>query len=133
MTRSRFSLLLAVPAAALLAGCNSSTQPNGGIMVPHGNITIRNGGSALGANAFAPPTLTVSLATASRVVWSNGDVGSGAYPTGTTHHILSNNGTFESADLGPGRTYAFTFADTGHFAYHCAIHPSMVGTVVVTP
>jgi plastocyanin len=38
-----------------------------------------------------------------------------------------------SAVLGHLATYPHTFTTAGSFAYHCAIHPTMHGTVVVDP
>ena len=35
--------------------------------------------------------------------------------------------------LSPGQTFSFTFAQAGTFPYRCDIHPSMQGTVAVTP
>jgi plastocyanin len=32
----------------------------------------------------------------------------------------------------PNATFSFTFPKAGSFAYHCRIHPSMKGTVVVS-
>jgi plastocyanin len=32
-----------------------------------------------------------------------------------------------------GSTFGHTFATAGTFAYHCKIHSTMHGTVVVTP
>ena len=29
--------------------------------------------------------------------------------------------------------YAFTFASVGTYSYHCVHHPTMVGTITVTP
>jgi plastocyanin len=31
----------------------------------------------------------------------------------------------------PGSQFSFTFSTAGTFQYHCAIHPGMVGSVVV--
>jgi plastocyanin len=33
--------------------------------------------------------------------------------------------------MAAGRQFSFTFTRAGTFSYHCAIHPGMVGTVVV--
>jgi plastocyanin len=35
--------------------------------------------------------------------------------------------------LAPGAIYAHRFFTSGAYAYHCSIHPSMTGIVVVTP
>jgi plastocyanin len=38
---------------------------------------------------------------------------------------------FSSPTLATGATYQFTFTHAGTYAYHCSIHPSMKGTIIV--
>jgi amicyanin len=80
-------------------------------------VTIKN-------FAFDPPALTVKSGTV--VTWVNQDA--------TTHTIVSDAGSpesFSSDLIATGATYSFTFAQAGTYAYHCSIHPSMNGTVIV--
>jgi plastocyanin len=58
------------------------------------------------------------------VTWTN----EGAAP----HTATANGGAFDSGELGPGGSYTYTFDSGGVFPYHCEIHPSMRGMVVVT-
>jgi plastocyanin len=70
---------------------------------------------------FTPAVLTVTVGTT--VTWSN---------TGqVAHTVTANAGAFDSGTLPPGATFSFRFTKAGTFAYHCAIHPFMTGTVVV--
>jgi plastocyanin len=69
--------------------------------------------------AFSPGTVTVSEGEA--VTWSNAD---GAA------HTASGDG-FDTERLDPGQSATVTFPSAGTFAYVCAIHPQMRGTVVV--
>ncbi len=88
------------------------------------------GGIALAADttvsisgfAFHPATVTIGVG--DRVTWINDD---------TTAHSATATGvlTFNSGDLDPGASYAATFPTAGSFEYICAIHPTMVGLVVV--
>lgn len=71
--------------------------------------------------ALKPATLTVSPGTT--VSWTN----SGAAP----HTSTSDSGVWDSARLDNGGAFSFQFATAGRFAYHCAIHPSMHGVIVV--
>jgi plastocyanin len=71
--------------------------------------------------AFNPGTITVSKGTT--VTWTNDDP--------TTHTIVSDSGSFTSGGLGKGNTFSRTFTEAGTFGYHCGVHPSMKGTVVV--
>jgi plastocyanin len=64
--------------------------------------------------------------TGTTVTWMNND--------GAPHTIVSEAGspaTFSSESLSTGASYSFTFAQPGTYTYHCSIHPSMKGTVIV--
>jgi plastocyanin len=71
--------------------------------------------------AFRPKAITVSKGT--RVRWTNRG--------GTTHTSTSNTGLWNSGNIAPGGTFSRLFRRAGTFRYHCAIHPSMTGRVVV--
>ncbi len=50
-----------------------------------------------------------------------------------THDWTSNTGAWRSGDLATGQSFSFTFRTQGHFDYLCTLHPSMRGSVTVTP
>jgi plastocyanin len=52
---------------------------------------------------------------------------------GTTHTWSAVDGAFDSGALDPGESFEFTFTEAGTFDYFCNFHPSMTGTIVVTP
>jgi plastocyanin len=96
---------------------NSSSNSNSTNQSAAGRVNIAN-------MAFSPSQITV--AKGGTVTWTNND--------NTTHTVtddLSNAGGPNSGDITPGSTYNFTFNKTGSFQYHCSIHPSMRGTIVV--
>jgi plastocyanin len=75
--------------------------------------------------AFDPSSLTVKSGTV--VKWINQD--------GASHAIMSDTGStvaFSSDPLSSGASYSFTFTQPGTYSYHCSIHPSMKGTIIVT-
>ena len=72
--------------------------------------------------AFSSGNLTVAAGT--RVTWTNKD--------SMGHTVTSDSGAFDSGSLANGASYSFTFDQAGTFAYHCAFHPSMTATIVVT-
>jgi Plastocyanin len=72
-------------------------------------------------SSFKPNVTTIAPGT--DVKWINQDK--------TTHKIVSDNGTFESSNLTQYRVYSFTFTKEGVYNYHCAIHPSEKGTIIV--
>ena len=66
--------------------------------------------------------------------WVNGDNNGGVYGGGgVTHHLVSDSPLFDLGLQAPGVSVQFTFTGTGTFTYHCAIHPTMVGTIQVNP
>ena len=50
---------------------------------------------------------------------------------GVTHKLTALDGTFRSGDLQEGDEFSHLFRAAGTFAYRCAIHPDMRGTVKV--
>ena len=75
--------------------------------------------------AFDPPNITVAPGTT--VTWVNND--------SAPHTVTATDpaGAFDSGTLQPGQSFSFTFIQPGTtYAYYCAIHPSMTGTVTVT-
>jgi plastocyanin len=90
-------------------------------------------GSARAANvpvsisgfAFAPATKTVSVG--DTVTWTNNE-------TSVPHTATSDSGVtpaFDTGTIAAGSSASVTFMQAGTFAYHCSIHPSMHGTIVV--
>ncbi|MBI5072001.1 cupredoxin family copper-binding protein [Candidatus Falkowbacteria bacterium] len=68
---------------------------------------------------FDPANLTVNAGTT--VKWENYD---------SVGHKIAGTG-FDSNQLNQGDSYSFTFNQAGTYDYHCAIHPSMTGTITV--
>jgi len=92
------------------AGGATTTAPSGaGAQVVMKNI------------AFDPASVTINVG--ETVTWTNED--------SVSHTVIGDNGEFESTTLAKGDTFGFTFGQAGTYAYHCSIHPSMRGTVIV--
>jgi plastocyanin len=79
------------------------------------------GAATLGDRAYNPGTLNVSVGTT--VTWMNTD--------SIPHTSTSNVAGWDSGILSAGGQFSFVFQTAGTFAYHCTLHPGMVGTVVV--
>lgn len=71
--------------------------------------------------AFAPATITIRVG--DTVTWTNRDPFS--------HTSTSDTGAWDSHVVTAGGSFSFMFASAGTFAYHCAIHSFMHGTIVV--
>ncbi|MCK9518795.1 MAG: cupredoxin family copper-binding protein [Dehalococcoidia bacterium] len=72
--------------------------------------------------AFAPANVAVNVGDS--VTWTNSDT--------VPHTATADDGSFNTGNLNTGASGSVTFNTAGTFAYFCAIHPSMRGTVVVT-
>lgn len=73
--------------------------------------------------AFHPPMLEV--ATGATVEWAHVD-------GDEEHTVTSSDGLFNSGVMVGGQTFTQTFDSPGMYAYTCAIHPEMLGTITVT-
>jgi plastocyanin len=134
----RTHYIVGILAAAALSACGGSgdniTQPNR----PANSISIVDQAETQGRGAFNPNPLSVSLAGGGVVTWYNDDdrAAGGQYggSNGTIHNIGADDPLlFSSGSLAPGRRFQHTFEAAGTFDYHCSIHPTMRGTITVTP
>jgi plastocyanin len=108
MKRSRLLMIgvLTIVLAAIITGCSTTTTAKN---------TVNIQGSA-----FSPATITIKVG--DTVTWVNKD--------SVGHTIVSS--TFQSTLLDTGQSYKMTFNEVGTFDYHCSVHPSMVGKVIVS-
>jgi plastocyanin len=72
--------------------------------------------------SFDPTATTVQAG--ATVEWTNSDP--------TEHTVTAKDGSFGSEPLASGKGFRVTFDQAGSFAYYCAIHPTMTGTIQVT-
>jgi len=66
---------------------------------------------------------TIEIAKSGTVTWTNKD--------SAQHIIVADDGKFESGTLMAGQTYTHTFNESGNYSYHCKIHTTMTGTIIV--
>lgn len=113
MRRERFVAGLIVVLFAALSLC--PMQAKSGAAETHSSeIKIDN-------FTFGPETITVPVN--STVTWVNKD--------DVPHVIASNDGLFKSKALDTDDTFSYRFTKAGTYEYFCAIHPKMVGKVIV--
>lgn len=115
---SLYALMIVLFAFTAL-GCNSDNEsPN-----PTADVTINIVGNN-GSNSYSPNPANVTVG--QTVAWHNSD--------SMTHTATQNGGGFNTGNLGAGATSApITINTQGDLAYHCTIHPTMTGTLHVTP
>jgi plastocyanin len=85
------------------------------------SVGIPVGAQSLGNRAFVPDDLNITVGTT--VTWTNTD--------STSHTSTSDGAGWNSGIVSPGGQFSFAFQTAGTFPYHCAIHPGMIGSVVV--
>lgn len=71
---------------------------------------------------FGPKDLTVAVGT--KVTWVNDDE--------IPHTVAETHKMFRSGALDTGDSYSWVFNTPGEFEYFCALHPQMLGKIVVS-
>lgn len=118
-------LVLAALVVTLMvaAGCGSkkTTTPTTPKTTPSTSPPSGSTGSTVVIKdfTFEPSQLTVKAGTT--VTWKNED---------STVHTVTGTG-WDSGQVQPGAEFQKTFDTAGTYDYHCSIHPSMTGKVVV--
>jgi plastocyanin len=104
-------LLPVVAIAAVLVGAAPATPASTATK----NVQIKR-------SSFAPANVTIK--TGDVVRWTNTDT--------QNHQVVSNNGSFVSPILGPGRVYSHRFDAAGTYRYHDGLNAAVRGVVRVT-
>lgn len=118
----------AILALALVGGCGgggggTATATPGATQASTGITCNASGsGTAVAIASFAFNPASANVATNGFVTWNNSD--------STTHTVTFDNGPDCGSVSGGGNTTA-QFTTAGSYSYHCKIHPSMKGTIVV--
>ena len=123
--RVAFAMLTGI----FLAGCGSTaaTSPSESVSstpvatVPPG-ITISIVGSS-GSQAFLPNPATAPA----------GQTLSFRNNSGGTHHIVADNGAWDSGTVAPNGSSSVINGSATPVSYHCTIHSSMVGSITPVP
>jgi plastocyanin len=102
-------LLPFVAVAALVVGAAPAT--------PASTATVQ-----IKRSSFVPTTAKIK--TGDTVKWVNTDT--------QNHQVVSNNGSFVSPILGPGKTYSHRFSAAGTYRYHDGLNAAVKGVVQVT-
>jgi plastocyanin len=95
------------PAAG--ASCAASSE-SGGVAVEIADFTFMPGDAQASVGAT--------------VAWTNSDT--------APHTATMDDGSCATGSIASGASAALVFNAAGTYAYHCAIHPNMKGTVTIT-
>ena len=127
MARTRsFALATAVALSLLVAACGTEGSPS--VEVPEASSTTTQAtagpeGPTITMKSFAFEPAELRVHVGDTVTVSNEDA--------ATHTWTADDGSFDSGELAPGATKTQVFSAAGTVAYHCEIHTSMQGKVVV--
>lgn len=120
-TSTGFRALAVLAVSLVLAGCGGSggdsaaTSESGGNAAQSGAVTI--------ADLKYDPTET-TVAAGGEVTWTNDD--------DAPHTVtFDDDAVASSEEMKKGDTFKASFDEAGTYAYTCAIHPDMKGTVSV--
>lgn len=89
-------------------------------------VAVEPGGAEAGTTRivqFAFVAADIDVPVGTRMTWVNDDP--------APHTVTADDGAFDSGQLDSGATWSVVLDTPGTFAYHCDIHPTMVGTVRV--
>jgi plastocyanin len=113
---ARFAVSRALVVAILLG-------PVVGAMLALGAVAAQDSTNVVAIDnfTFVPPELTVAVGTT--VKWVNHD--------DIPHLVVSKDKAFRSKALDTDDSFSYTFPSAGTFDYFCALHPHMVGKVIV--
>jgi plastocyanin len=113
---ARFAVSRALVVAILLG-------PVVGAMTAVGAVAAQDATNVITIDnfTFTPPELTVAVGTT--VKWVNHD--------DIPHLVVNKDKAFRSKALDTDDSFSYTFASAGTFDYFCALHPQMVGKVIV--
>jgi plastocyanin len=121
---------LTVVVLALASGCGSSsysptnptpTTPTSSGTTSTADVTITIVGMN-GSQSYLPNPATVKVG--QTVSWRNAD--------SVTHTATADGGAFNTGNIAPGAVSApIAMSSAASVAYHCTVHPTMVGTLTV--
>jgi plastocyanin len=122
MPKNALRAVVGLVAIVIAGGCGSksATSPSGGGSSNSATVTMPAADYGTGNSTFTPNNVTIPAG--GSVTWHNDD--------GQTHTTTSNSPGWDLT-VGAGSDITRTFATKGTFTYHCSIHASMTGTIVV--
>lgn len=123
MKKSVRFVIVALTALALvgLIGCSSGGGATSSAAPAGGASGGTAGGNSVSIQNFSFNPASITVKAGDTVTWTNND---------STTHTVTGSG-FDSGPLASGATFSHKFDTAGSFDYHCSIHKTMTGTVVV--
>jgi plastocyanin len=92
------------------------------------NVSIVPEATGLEDKAYEPNPITIKVG--ETITWINNDLSIHTVTEGNPSINVSANG-FDSGLISPEETFQHTFDKVGNIEYHCALHPTMLGKIIV--
>jgi plastocyanin len=129
MARSRSFVLLLLLIPLFVVACGSDDSPSiGGESTASSSSTTTEapagGGMTISIKNFSFNPQELQVKVGDTVTITNDDT--------ATHTWTADDGSFDAGEIAPGTTKTETFSKAGTVKYHCKIHTSMHGQVVVS-
>jgi plastocyanin len=112
----------AAAVAALAIGLATSAWAPASGKSSHSERRYLQSTAKVGIRGFAYRPSALSVEEGTKVVFANRD---------SVAHTATRRGSFSTGRIRPGRSAAIRFGERGVYRYHCTIHPTMRGKVVV--
>ena len=107
-----------IASSLIIVGLSLVLTPTPALAQSTVNVGINN-------YSFSPSSIVVVIGVNNTVTWTN-------QQTGVNHTVTGNDNSWGSGGpIATGHTYAHTFSSAGTFDYHCSIHTTMTGKVIV--
>jgi plastocyanin len=116
------AITLAAVVTALAIGLATSAWAPASGKSSHSERWFLQSTATVGIRSFAYHPSALSVEEGTKVVFANRD---------SVAHTATRRGSFSTGKIRPGRSAAIRFGERGVYRYHCTIHPSMRGKVVV--
>src|ERR1051326_610970 len=93
------------------------------------NVSIVPDAAVLEDKAYQPNPIEINVG--ETIIWTNNDLTIHTVTEGNPSTNVPTNG-FDSGLLSPDETFKHVFDKAGTIQYHCILHPTMIGSVIIS-
>jgi plastocyanin len=93
------------------------------------NVSIVPEAAVLEDKAYQPNPVKINVG--EKIIWTNNDLTIHTVTEGNPSTNVTTNG-FDSGLINPDETFNYVFDKAGTIQYHCILHPTMIGSVIIS-